>query len=176
MSSVNWNARLSDIALNVKPSPIRALMKYTKTPGVISFAGGNPDPAVFPVAEFSEASSILAREGRDVLQYGATDGYMPLKEYIAKWMAPRMGRETKPEEMLISTGSQEGMDLLCSVLLNDGDTIIVEGPTYPGAIHAMRNGGARFLSVPCDKDGLSVDMIPAVIEQGRMDGHRIKFI
>ena len=151
-------------------------MKYTKTPGVISFAGGNPDPAVFPVAEFSEASAILAREGKDVLQYGATDGYAPLKGYIAKWMAPRMGRETKPEEMLITTGSQEGMDLLCSVLLNDGDTIIVEGPTYPGAIHAMRNRGARFLSGPCDKDGLCVDMIPAVIEQGRKDGHRIKFI
>ena len=154
MSTVNWNTRLSEIALNVKPSPIRALLKYTKTPGVISFAGGNPDPAVFPVAEFSEASQILAREGKDVLQYGATNGYEPLKEYIAKWMAPRMGRETKSDEMLITTGSQEGMDLLCSVLLNDGDTIIVEGPTYPGALHAMRNRGARFLSVPCDKDGL----------------------
>ena len=176
MSSVNWNARLSDIALNVKPSPIRALMKYTKTPGVISFAGGNPDPAVFPVAEFSEASAILAREGKDVLQYGATDGYAPLKDYIAKWMAPRMGRETKPEEMLITTGSQEGMDLLCSVLLNDGDTIIVEGPTYPGAIHAMRNRGARFISVPCDKDGMCVDLLPGIIEQGRKDGHKIKFI
>ena len=143
---------------------------------MISFAGGNPDPAVFPVAEFSEASVILAREGRDVLQYGATDGYAPLKEYIAKWMAPRMGRETKPEEMLITTGSQEGMDLLCSVLLNDGDTIIVEGPTYPGAIHAMRNRGARFLTVPCDKDGLCVDLLPGIIEQGRKDGHKIKFI
>ena len=95
MSLVNWNARLSDIALNVKPSPIRALMKYTKMPGVISFAGGNPDPAVFPVAEFFEASAILAREGKEVLQYGATDGYMPLKEYIAKWMAPtRQGSRT----------------------------------------------------------------------------------
>ena len=176
MSTVNWDARLSDIALNVKPSPIRALLKYTKTPGVISFAGGNPDPAVFPVAEFYEAAEILKREGKDVLQYGATDGYMPLKEYIAKWMAPRMGRETKPEEMLITTGSQEGMDLLCSVLLNDGDTIIVEGPTYPGALHAMRNRGARFLSVPCDKDGLCVDLLPQAIEQGRKDGHKIKFI
>lgn len=169
MSTVNWNTRLSEIALNVKPSPIRALLKYTKTPGVISFAGGNPDPAVFPVAEFSEASQILAREGKDVLQYGATNGYEPLKEYIAKWMAPRMGRETKSDEMLITTGSQEGMDLLCSVLLNDGDTIIVEGPTYPGALHAMRNRGARFLSVPCDKDGLRVDLLPQVIEQGRKD-------
>ncbi|MCE5202155.1 MAG: PLP-dependent aminotransferase family protein [Synergistaceae bacterium] len=176
MSNVNWEAMLSDIARNVKPSPIRALMKYTKTPGVISFAGGNPDPAVFPVTEFAKAAGILTREGKDILQYGATDGYTPLKEYIAKWMAPRMGRETKQEEMLITTGSQEGMDLLCSVLLNDGDTIIVEGPTYPGALHAMRNRGARFISVPCDKDGLCVDLLPDAIERGRMDGHKIKFI
>lgn len=176
MSNIDWNVRLSDVALNIKPSPIRELLKYTKTPGMISFAGGNPDPAVFPVEEFYEASGIIKREGKDVLQYGATDGYMPLKEYIAKWMAPRMGRVTDPSEMLITTGSQEGMDLLCSVLLNDGDTIIVEGPTYPGALHAMRNRGARFLTAPCDKDGLIVENLPAIIEQGRKDGHKIKFI
>ncbi len=176
MSKVNWESKLSKAALNVKPSPIRALLKYTKTPGVISFAGGNPDPAVFPVAEFAEAAQILSREGRDVLQYGATNGYDPLKNYIAKWMAPRMGRETKPDEMLITTGSQEGMDLLCAVLINEGDTIIVEGPTYPGALHAMRNRGARFLSVPCDKDGLRVDLLPSVIEEGQKNGHKIKFI
>lgn len=176
MSKVNWESKLAKAALNVKPSPIRALLKYTKTPGVISFAGGNPDPAVFPVAEFAEAAQILSREGRDVLQYGATNGYDPLRNYIAKWMAPRMGRETKPDEMLITTGSQEGMDLLCAVLIDEGDTIIVEGPTYPGALHAMRNRGARFLSVPCDKDGLRVDLLPSVIEEGRKNGHKIKFI
>lgn len=176
MSKVNWESRLSTAALNVKPSPIRALLKYTKTPGVISFAGGNPDPAVFPVAEFAEAARILSREGRNVLQYGATGGYDPLKDYIAKWMTPRMGRETAADEMLITSGSQEGMDLLCAVLINEGDTIIVEGPTYPGALHAMRNRGARFLSVPCDKDGLRVDLLPSVIENGRKNGHKIKFI
>lgn len=176
MSTVNWESRLSKVALNVKPSPIRALLKYTKTPGVISFAGGNPDPAIFPVEEFSEAAAILSREGRDVLQYGPTGGYDPLKQYIAKWMAPRIGRETKLSEMLITTGSQEGMDLLCAVLLNDGDTVIVEGPTYPGALHAMRNRGARFLSVPCDSDGLRVELLPDVIEKGRKNGHNIKFI
>ena len=176
MSKVNWESKLSKAALNVEPSPIRALLKYTKTPGVISFAGGNPDPAVFPVAEFAEAAQILSREGRDVLQYGTTNGYDPLRNYIAKWMAPRMGCETKPDEMLITTGSQEGMDLLCAVLINEGDTIIVEGPTYPGALHAMRNRGARFLSVPCDKDGLRVDLLPSVIEEGRKNGHKIKFI
>ena len=176
MSNVNWDSKLSEVALKVKPSPIRALLKYTKMPGVISFAGGNPDPAVFPVDEFFEASEVLKREGRDVLQYGATGGYEPLKSFISKWMAPRMGREVKSEEMLITTGSQEGMDLLCAVLLNDGDSIIVEAPTYPGALHAMRNRGASFIGAPCDEHGLCVDQLPQLIEQGRREGRRIKFI
>lgn len=176
MTDVNWSKHLSDIALKVKPSPIRALMKYTKTPGVISFAGGNPDPAIFPVKEFSEAAGIIEREGRDILQYGVAKGYIPLKEFIAQWMAPRMGRVTELDEMLITAGSQEGMDLLCSVLIDSGDTIITEAPSYPGALHAMRNRGARFLCVPCDGGGLMVDELPRVIEEGRKNGHRIKFI
>ncbi len=176
MNKVNWEPRLSQAALNVKPSPIRELLKYTKTPGVISFAGGNPDPAVFPVAEFAESARILSREGRDVLQYGSTNGYEPLKEYISQWMAPRMGRVTALDETLITTGSQEGMDLLCAALINGGDTIVVEGPTYPGALHAMRNRGARFISVPCDSHGMRVDLLPQIIEQGRKEGHKIKFI
>lgn len=176
MGKINWEPKYSETALNIKPSPIRELLKYTKTPGMISFAGGNPDPAIFPVQEFYEAADILKNDGRNVLQYGATDGYAPLKDYIANWMAGRMGRVTDQSEMLITTGSQEGMDLLCSVLINPGDTIITEGPTYPGALHAMRNRGARFISVPCDQDGMITDALPGAIEKGIAEGHRIKFI
>ena len=176
MSKIDWQSKYSRTALNIKPSPIRELLKYTKTPGMISFAGGNPDPAIFPVQEFYEAASVLEKDGRNILQYGATDGYAPLKDYIANWMAPRTGRVTEQQEMLITTGSQEGMDLLCSVLINEGDTIIVEGPTYPGALHAMRNRGARFLSVPCDEDGMMTDRLPEIIKNGKASGHRIKFI
>ena len=118
MSRMTWDSHLSDVAKNLRPSPIRELLKLTKRPGMISFAGGNPDPAIFPVEQFSEASGILAQRGREVLQYGPTEGFEPLKDFLAQWMAPRMGRVTAPEEMLITSGSQQGMDLLAAVLLN----------------------------------------------------------
>ena len=115
-------------------------------------------------------------EIRPVGQYGVTEGYEPLKNFIAEWMAPRMGRVTEPDELLITTGSQQGMDLLCAALLDAGDSIIVEDPTYPGAIHTMRNRGADFVTVPCDADGMCVDMLPEIIESARKDGKKIKFI
>ncbi len=176
MSQVHWDALFSDQAKNLRPSPIRELMKYMKKPGMISFAGGNPDPMIFPVPEFAGASIVLGRDGMNVLQYGTTDGYEPLKTFVANWMAPRMGRVVEGDELLITSGSQQGMDLLCAALIDKGDSIIVEDPTYPGAIHTMRNRGADFITVPCDEDGMQVDLLPEVIERARKDGKRIKFI
>lgn len=176
MSQIQWDALFSEQAKNLRPSPIRELMKYTKKPGMISFAGGNPDPMIFPVAEFAGASIVLGRDGMNVLQYGTTDGYEPLKAFVANWMAPRMGRVVEQEELLITSGSQQGMDLLCAALINPGDSIIVEDPTYPGAIHTMRNRGAKFLTVPCDEDGMQVDLLPEIIEKARGEGQKIKFI
>ncbi|MDR0649232.1 MAG: PLP-dependent aminotransferase family protein [Synergistaceae bacterium] len=176
MSELNWDRLFSDQAKAMKPSPIRELLPYTKKPGVISFAGGNPDPLIFPVAEFAGASVILGRKGMEVLQYGATDGYEPLKTFIANWMAPRMGRVTAPDELLVTTGSQQGMDLLCAALINPGDAIVVEEPTYPGAIHTMRNRGARLLTVPCDGDGMIVDLLPEKLKAARDGGLPVKFI
>ncbi|GHV27990.1 GntR family transcriptional regulator [Synergistales bacterium] len=174
--SVEWDKLFSEQAMNIKPSPIRELLQYTKKPGVISFAGGNPDPLAFPVAEFASAAIVLGRNGMDVLQYGATDGYGPLKDFLAEWMAGRMGRVTNYDEMLITTGSQQGMDLLCAALIDKGDAILVEDPTYPGAIHTMRNRGASFITVPCDKDGMIADLLPEKIEEARKSGVKIKFI
>lgn len=176
VSKVNWDELFSIQAKNLRPSPIRELMQYTKKPGMISFAGGNPDPMIFPVPEFAEASVVLGRNGMEVLQYGATDGYEPLKTFISGWMAPRMGRTTEPNELLITSGSQQGMDLLCAALIDPGDAIVVEDPTYPGAIHTMRNRGAAFITVPCDKDGMKVDLLPDAIEKGRKAGRKVKFI
>jgi 2-aminoadipate transaminase len=176
MSGLNWDAFFSDQAKNIKPSPIRELLRYTKQPGIISFAGGNPDPLIFPVAEFAGASVILGRNGMDVLQYGASDGYEPLKTFISNWMAPRMGHVTGPDEILITTGSQQGMDLLCAALINPGDAIVVEDPTYPGAIHTMRNRGARFVTVPCDSDGMMTDLLPEKLREARKKGLNVKFI
>ena len=176
MSQVGWDGIFSEQAKNIKPSPIRELMQYIKKPGMISFAGGNPDPLIFPVPEFAGSSLVLGRNGMDVLQYGTTDGYEPLKSFIAEWMAPRMGRVTEPSELLIATGSQQGMDLLSAVLLNPGDAVIVEDPTYPGALHTMRNRGAEFVTVPCDLEGMCVELLPEIIANAEKDGKRIKFI
>ncbi|MDR1020990.1 MAG: PLP-dependent aminotransferase family protein [Synergistaceae bacterium] len=176
MSGLNWDRLFSGQAKDMKPSPIRELLPYTKKPGVISFAGGNPDPLIFPVAEFAGASVVLGRKGMEVLQYGATDGYEPLKTFISNWMAPRMGRVTAPDELLVTTGSQQGMDLLCASLIDPGDAIVVEDPTYPGAIHTMRNRGARFLTVPCDGDGMMVDLLPEKLKAARDGGLSVKFI
>lgn len=176
MSQIQWDALFSEQAKNLRPSPIRELMQYTKKPGMISFAGGNPDPWIFPVPEFAGASIVLGRDGMNVLQYGSTDGYEPLKTFVANWMAPRMGRVVEQDELLITSGSQQGMDLLCAALIDPGDAIIVEDPTYPGAIHTMRNRGAKFITVPCDEDGMQVDLLPEIIEKARRAGQKIKFI
>ena len=92
MSDFRPETMFSELALNMKPSPIRELMPMIKRAGMISFAGGNPDPRIFPIAEFNESSSVLKKNGEEILQYGATDGYEPLKTFIARWMTPRMGR------------------------------------------------------------------------------------
>ena len=176
MSEKAWQELYSTVGAALKPSPIRELLKLTKRPGMISFAGGNPDPAIFPVKEFAEAARIFGERGQEVLQYGMTEGFEPLKDFLANWMAPKMGRVTQPEEMLITTGSQQVTDLFCSVMVDPGDTVIVEEPTYPGALHTMKNHRVRFLGVPCDQDGMQVELLPDLIRKARAEGQRIKFI
>jgi len=166
----------SQATFNLKPSPIREMLHLIRRPGMISFAGGMPDPEIFPVEQFKEAAGILDREGKDVLQYGTTEGYMPLKEFLAEWTAPKMGRKLSTDEILITTGSTQIVDLLSWVLIDKGDWIICEEPTFLGATLTMRNHGASFLTVPCDEKGMKVDMIPEIVEKARKEGKKVKFI
>lgn len=176
MSQEIWSALYSQVGQHLRPSPIRELLKLTRRPGMISFAGGMPDPAIFPVKEFQQAAGILSDKGRDILQYGATEGYDPLRQFLSSWMAPRMGRVTKPEEMLITTGSQQVADLLGAVMLDPGDVVVLEEPTYPGTVHALRNHGAQFLTVPCDAEGMQVDLLPDMLFRARKQGMCVKFL
>jgi 2-aminoadipate transaminase len=153
----------------MRPSPIRELFKLIQRPGMISFAGGLPDPAVFPIAEFAGCAEVLVPEGRKALQYGDSEGYRPLVDLLAARMAGPLGRAIRPEEMMIASGSQQIMDMLARVLIDPGDVIVVEAPTYPGALHTFRNCGARFALVPCDADGLVVDALPEVIARCRAE-------
>jgi 2-aminoadipate transaminase len=170
---VSFPYSYSKVAQGMRPSPIRELFKLIQRPGMISFAGGLPDPAIFPVREFAECSSVLSEKGTVVLQYGATEGYAPLVEIIRKRMEKPLGRPIAADEVLISSGSQQIMDMLSKVLIDPGDVVITEAPTYPGALHTFRNQGARFALVPCDDQGMQVERLAEVIDRCREDTGRL---
>ena len=142
-------------------SAIRDIVKKIgQRPDVISFAGGLPSPATFPIDAIRAAfDAVLTREGKAALQYSATDGYAPLRAWIAESLSTHGARIT-PEQVLITSGSQQGLDLLGKVLVNEGDRVLVETPTYVGALHALGIYGPRFVSVPMDDDGLAPDALP----------------
>jgi len=167
----------SDIAGRMKPSPIRELFKVIQRPGMISFAGGLPDPAIFPVDAFAGCAEVLASDGRTVLQYGASEGYGPLLQEIRPRMEVQLGRPVSADELLVTSGSQQGADLLARALLDPGDVVIVEAPTYPGTVHSFRNVGARFATVPIDGDGMRVERLPGIVERcERETGRRPKLV
>ncbi len=174
--SNNWQKNLSEAALKNKPSPVRELLKLIKQPGMISLAGGMPAPEVFPIDRFYEGAEKIKQDGTTLLQYGTTEGYDPLREFIAKWTAPRLGRETKLEENLLTTGSQQALDLFAWAILNPGDVVLSEDPTYMAAISTFGNHGAEFASVPADGDGMVVSKLPALIEKLKKEGKKPKFI
>src|SRR5579862_1849029 len=157
--STAWHSRYALRTLRAKGSTIRELLKITQRPEVISFAGGLPAPEVFPVKRFQEACrTVLDQHGPQALQYGSTEGYEPLREMIAQHIA-RYGILAKAENVLITSGSQQALDLIGKLLINSGDRVLVEAPTYLGAIQAFNVYGAQFISVPLDNDGLRTDQL-----------------
>jgi 2-aminoadipate transaminase len=165
--------RLSQPARSMRPSPIRELFAMISRPGMISFAGGLPDPAAFPVAEFAACAEVLERDGREVLQYGASEGYGPLREELLSAMTERLGYQVSGAELLITSGSQQAANLIARTLVDPGDAVVVEAPTYPGTLHSFRNAGARFVCVPCDGDGMRVDELPAAADRCREETGRL---
>jgi 2-aminoadipate transaminase len=169
--------RFSALAEKMQPSPIRELFRVIQQPGMISFAGGLPDPDTFPVEGFASCADVLERDGRTVLQYGASEGYPPLREAITDMMAARLGYRPQADELLVTSGSQQAVDLIARALLDTGDVVVVEAPTYPGTLHCLRNAGARFATVPTDGEGMLVEALPDVIEKVTTEtGKRPKLI
>jgi 2-aminoadipate transaminase len=147
-------------------SVIRELLKYTQQPDIISFAGGLPAPELFPTAEAQAAAShILTQDGVQALQYGPTEGYVPLREYIVGRMC-RYGIRAKAENVLITNGSQQALDLIGKLLLNPGDRILVEEPTYLGALQAWNAYQADYIPVPGDDDGLRTELLENALRNG----------
>jgi 2-aminoadipate transaminase len=172
----NWKKNFSEVSHRSRPSPVRELLKVINQPGMISFAGGMPAPEVFPIEEFAEGAELLKTQGATLLQYGTTEGFAPLREFLAKWTAPRMGREVGVDEILLTTGSQQVLDLFGWAVIDPGDVIIVEDPTYMAALNAFSNHGAAFASVPMDDKGMIVERIPALVEKLRKEGKKPKCI
>lgn len=161
-----WNQRYAQRTQRMSGSTIRELLKLTESPDIISFAGGMPAPEVFPVKEFQEAAdAVFAQQGSRALQYSATEGYRPLREWIVDYMC-RYGIESSPDNVLITSGSQQALDLIGKIMINPGDLILTERPTYLGALQAWRAYQAEFISVPTDGEGLRVDLLEEALCAG----------
>ena len=163
--STAWTSRYAQRTKGVKSSAIRELLKFTQRPEVISFAGGLPAPEVFPAKRFQEACSKVLSRSRMALQYGATEGYEPLREMVARHIA-RYGIKAKSENVLITSGSQQALDLIGKLLINPGDRVLVEAPTYLGALQAFNVYGADYVSVPSDDDGIRTELLEAPLRSG----------
>jgi len=161
-----WAHRYAQRTKTVKSSIIRELLKLTTNPEIISFAGGMPAPQVFPVERFRKASDrVLATQGTTALQYGPTEGYKPLRELIVAQMA-RYGIVATVDNVLITSGSQQALDLIAKLLINRGDRILVESPTYLGALQAFDLMGAEYVTVPVDGQGLQTQLLEAALRSG----------
>ena len=157
---------------HVETSAIRELFKLLGKPGIISFAGGFPDPAMFDVEGIREAvNAALTDNPGAALQYGATEGYNPLREQLAAFMASKGCKDVAPENLIVTTGSQQGLDLLGKTMISPGDKVIVEGPTFLATIQCFRLYGAEVISAPIDAHGVMTDELEKLMAE-----HKPKFV
>jgi len=166
----------SKAALNMKRSEIRELLKVTRRPDIISFAGGLPDPQTFPVEDLEDISCQILRDKKAIaLQYGPTEGEAPLREEIAKWMR-REKASVEPENILITAGSQQGLDIVSKVFLDPNDIVIVELPTYIGGLQAFNAYRAKMIGVPQDDEGMRMDLLEKSLAKLAKKNKKPKFV
>lgn len=151
---------------NVETSAIRELFKLLGKPGIISFAGGFPDSAMFDVDGITQSSQKALQENAGMaLQYGATEGFGPLREQLAAFMATKGAKDVAPEQLIVTTGSQQALDLLGKCMVSPGDKVIVEGPTFLATIQCFRLYGAEVISAPVDGSGVIVEELEKLIAE-----------
>src|SRR5438270_4249445 len=170
---VAWQQLYARRSEGMRASDIREILKVTAQPDVISLAGGLPAPELFPIDEYRRAFEwVLETDGAQALQYGPSEGYRALRELIAQRLTG-FGITSSAEDVLITNGSQQALDLIGKVFLNPGDCVLVERPTYLGALQAFNQYQATYAAVPMDEDGMRVDEVERVLSSG---SSRIKFI
>lgn len=162
--TTDWDSLLAKRTKRMRSSVIRELLKFTMLPDVISFAGGLPAPAAFPVRDFKDACQwILDHEPEKALQYGPTEGLPQLKDYLIETMA-KYEIPAVRENILFTNGSQQALDFIGRVFINSGDRIITGRPTYLGAIQAWNVYGPEYVTVPLDKDGMRMDELEKALD------------
>jgi 2-aminoadipate transaminase len=161
-----WKSRYAQRNQRMGRSIIRELLKLMQDPGIISFAGGMPAPEVLPIERTQEAACrVLSEHGVQALQYGPTEGFPPLRQFISDRMN-RYGITAKSSNVFITTGSQQALDLIGKLLINPGDQILVEEPTYLGALQAWNAYQAEYVGVECDDNGLRTDLLESALRVG----------
>ncbi len=159
---MNWT--LATRAERMNPSVIREILKVTEKPGIISFAGGLPSPKTFPIDEFAAAcTKVLKDDGPAALQYAASEGFPALREWVAK----SLPWDVDPAQVLITTGSQQALDLIAKILIDKGSRVLVETPTYLGALQAFTPMEPEFVSVASDAEGIDVVDLASKIQGAR---------
>ena len=161
-----WEERYAQRTQRMESSAIRELLKFTQLPDVISFAGGLPAPEIFPIETFRAACDrVLRTSGGTALQYSTSEGFEPLREMIAARTASQ-GVNLSANNILITSGSQQALDLLGKIFINSGDRVLVEAPTYLGAIQAWNAYGAEYVTVPSDKNGMQTEALETTLRTG----------
>lgn len=172
----NLDNYFSDMSKRAKKSAIRELLKLTKEPGIISFAGGLPAPETFPVEELREVTEeVLKNEAAFALQYGTTEGDDLLREQLVKRYR-EMGLDITKENLVITTASQQSLDFLGRVFINKGDKVIVEFPSYLGALQAFNAFGASPIGIPSDEHGMDPKLLEAKLAELAASGEQVKFM
>lgn len=161
-----WNDRIAAGSRGIRSSAIRDLLKLTTQPDMISFAGGLPAPELFPAEELSAAGEqAIAEAPLAALQYGPTEGFAPLRELAAGWLG-RLGVNVPADQLMVTAGSQQGLDLIGRLLIDPGAPVAVEEPTYLGALQAWQTCQPTYLPLPVDEDGLDVAALEALLAGG----------
>ena len=158
--------KFSNLANGLKASEIRELLKLTAQPDIISFAGGLPAPELFPLEELKKVdAAVIDKEGQAAVQYGTTDGYVPLRQHICERMKKSFGVDCKVDEVFITSGSQQGLSFIPQIFINPGDVMLVESPTYLGALNAFKLCGPEFVELPTDDKGVIPEELEKILKK-----------
>ena len=167
--------KFSDKVSGLQASAIREILKFTADPEVISFAAGNPAPEAFPTEKIAELSAELLRDDPVLaLQYSVTEGYTPLRDYLKEWLSSKGCFHSGSDDLIITSGGQQANELSCKVLLNEGDTLLCESPSFIGSLNAFRSYNVNLVGIDMEEDGINLEKLEYALLSSMLKKTRTK--